>query len=110
MLISGAKSVISSIDGRLQSLDPSNKDEFETALESLGQIGLSKYVVLWLRGLWQDPLHLFIGKLIFFIYHFALVKHERKIQGENLSNSEFLVNSLKQIWYGGISMTTENNR
>lgn len=36
-----AKIVISSIDGRLQSLDPSNRDEFETALESLGQIGLS---------------------------------------------------------------------
>ncbi|PNY00271.1 26S proteasome non-ATPase regulatory subunit, partial [Trifolium pratense] len=36
-----AKIVISSIDGRLQSLeDPSNRDEFETALESLGQIGL----------------------------------------------------------------------
>jgi hypothetical protein len=45
----------------------------------------------------KDPLHLFIGKLIFFIYPFALVKCERKIQGENLSNSEFLVNSLKQI-------------
>lgn len=36
-----AKIVISSIEGRLQSLDPSNKDEFETALESLGQIGLT---------------------------------------------------------------------
>ncbi|XP_073220000.1 uncharacterized protein [Cicer arietinum] len=36
-----AKSVISSIDGRLQSLDTSDRDEFETALESLGQIGLS---------------------------------------------------------------------
>lgn len=46
MMISGAKTVISSIDERLQSLDPSNRDEFETALESLGQIGLCKYVVL----------------------------------------------------------------
>ncbi|CAL5211628.1 unnamed protein product [Lathyrus oleraceus] len=36
-----AKTVISSIDERLQSLDPSNRDEFETALESLGQIGSS---------------------------------------------------------------------
>ncbi|KAL2326753.1 hypothetical protein Fmac_020180 [Flemingia macrophylla] len=35
------KAVISSIDGRLQSLQPSDKDECETALESLGQMGSS---------------------------------------------------------------------
>ncbi|CAJ1978529.1 unnamed protein product [Sphenostylis stenocarpa] len=35
------KAVISSIDDRLQSLDPSNRDECETALESLGHIGSS---------------------------------------------------------------------
>ncbi|KAK7313087.1 hypothetical protein VNO77_37479 [Canavalia gladiata] len=33
------KTVISSIDGRLQSLEPSDRDEPETALESLGHIG-----------------------------------------------------------------------
>jgi len=43
-----------------------------------------------------DPLHLFIG-FFYFIYHFALVKFERKFQGDNLSNSDFLVNSLEQI-------------
>ncbi|QCD86330.1 26S proteasome non-ATPase regulatory subunit 5 [Vigna unguiculata] len=35
------KAVIASIDGRLQSLDPSDIDECETALESLGHIGSS---------------------------------------------------------------------
>ncbi|XP_061341167.1 uncharacterized protein LOC133287553 [Gastrolobium bilobum] len=35
------KTVISSIDGRLQSLEPSDRDECETALESLGHIGSS---------------------------------------------------------------------
>jgi hypothetical protein len=35
-------------------LDPSNRDEFETALESLGQIGLCKYVVLWLQAVRRD--------------------------------------------------------
>ncbi|MED6108344.1 hypothetical protein PIB30_022933 [Stylosanthes scabra] len=34
-----AKSVISSIDGRLQSLEISDRDECETALEAFGQIG-----------------------------------------------------------------------
>lgn len=45
-LNSGVKIVISSIDGRLQSLEPSDRDECETALESLGRIGLCKYVVI----------------------------------------------------------------
>ncbi|XP_057459105.1 uncharacterized protein LOC130749748 [Lotus japonicus] len=35
------KIVISSIDGRLQSMEPSDRDECETALESLGHIGSS---------------------------------------------------------------------
>ncbi|ESW05197.1 hypothetical protein PHAVU_011G160300 [Phaseolus vulgaris] len=35
------KAVIASIDGRLQSLDPSDIDECETALESFGHIGSS---------------------------------------------------------------------
>ncbi|TKY66471.1 26S proteasome non-ATPase regulatory subunit 5 [Spatholobus suberectus] len=35
------KAVISSIDGRLQSLEPSDTDESETALESLGHMGSS---------------------------------------------------------------------
>ena len=44
LLNAGAKTVISSIDGRLQSVKPSDRDECETALEALGQIGSSKYV------------------------------------------------------------------
>ncbi|KAJ1378182.1 Armadillo-type fold [Sesbania bispinosa] len=46
------KIVISSIDGRLQSLEPSDRDECETALESLGLIGSSiQGATLLLSGL-----------------------------------------------------------
>lgn len=46
LINSGVKAVIASIDGRLQSLDPSDIDECETALESLGHIGSCKYVTI----------------------------------------------------------------
>lgn len=46
LINSGVKAVIESIDGRLQSLDPSDIDECETALETLGHIGSCKCVIL----------------------------------------------------------------
>jgi len=46
LINSGVKAVISSIDGRLQSLEASDRDECETALESLGHMGSCKYVIL----------------------------------------------------------------
>ncbi|XP_020238034.1 uncharacterized protein LOC109817230 [Cajanus cajan] len=50
--------VISSIDGRLQSLEPSDRDECETALESLGQMGSSvQGATLLLSGLLPAARH-----------------------------------------------------
>lgn len=51
LLNSGVRTVILSIDGRLQSLETSDRDECETALEALGHIGSCKYVILSLTGI-----------------------------------------------------------
>lgn len=43
LCILGVKTVISSIDERLRSLESQDTDECESALEALGQIGSCKY-------------------------------------------------------------------
>lgn len=46
---SGAKTVISAIDGRLGFLQSQDSDECESALEALGQIGSCMYVTVCFR-------------------------------------------------------------
>lgn len=73
--ILGVKSVISVIDGRLQSTEDQDKDEYESAIEALGQIGSCKYAnycctlqdLTSIYCLFSEPIH-FDDNIVYYFH------------------------------------------